>query len=93
MPKDTSSNITLTKGDTVFVPARIWPTEKPPKGEKGWRGQIVRENEKNSWVVSFKGKWFSYIFNRYTKAEQCLMILSYVNIQGIQPSTFSRKLT
>jgi hypothetical protein len=57
MPKG-DSNLTLTKGDTVFVPARIWPKEKPPAGKKGWEGQIVRDdpaNQKN-WVVSFKGE-------------------------------------
>jgi hypothetical protein len=57
MPKE-DTTFTLKKGDAVFVPARIWPTEKPPKGKKGWHGEIVKEDpaNKKNWVVSFKGE-------------------------------------
>ncbi|KAH7622275.1 hypothetical protein NADE_004862 [Nannochloris sp. 'desiccata'] len=75
MPKD-DSHLTLTKGDTVFVPARIWPNEKPPKGKKGWEGQIVRDDpaDHKNWVVSFKGDPTKYFFKKadvekWTKTE------------------------
>ena len=31
----------LAKGDAVFIPAEVFPNEKPPKGKKGWEGQLT----------------------------------------------------
>jgi hypothetical protein len=52
-----ANKITLSKGDIVFVPASVWPSENPPKGKKGWEGVIIKENDKESWVVAFKGEF------------------------------------